>query len=73
MIKDLKKDYQKEKQQLINEYTGEIEKLQASLAEKSNEVKLMQSELKLVKEFRRKRAQMQKEIDDVRFRFWTYI
>lgn len=28
-------------------------------------VKLMQSELKLVKEFRRKRAQMQKELDEV--------
>ena len=27
----------------------------------------MQSELKLVKEFRRKRAQMQKELDEVNF------
>lgn len=30
-------------------------------------VKLMQSELKLVKEFRRKRAQMQRELDEVRY------
>ena len=29
------------------------------------QVKLMQSELKLVKEFRRKRAQMQRELDEV--------
>ena len=31
----------------------------------SHKVKLMQSELKLVKEFRRKRAQMQRELDEV--------
>lgn len=66
MIKDLKKEYTKEKQEMINDYTSQIETLQSALTEKTNEVKLMQSELKLVKEFRRKRAQMQKEIDDIK-------
>ena len=33
----------------------------------------MQSELKLVKEFRRKRAQMQKELDEVRLRFYQLV
>lgn len=67
MIKELKKEYKKEKQDLIGDYTTQIETLQLSLSDKANEVKLMQSELKLVKEFRRKRALMQKEIDDVSF------
>ena len=67
MIKDLKKEYKKEKQGFIEDYTKQIEALQTSLTDKTNEVKLMQSELKLVKEFRRKRALMQKEIDDVIF------
>ncbi|XP_066916433.1 basal body-orientation factor 1-like [Clytia hemisphaerica] len=66
MIKDLKKDYKKEKQGFIDDYTKQIETLQTSLTDKTNEVKLMQSELKLVKEFRRKRALMQKEIDDIK-------
>ena len=66
MIKDLKKEYKKEKQGFIEDYTKQIEALQTNLTDKTNEVKLMQSELKLVKEFRRKRALMQKEIDDVR-------
>ena len=65
MIKELKKEYKKEKQDLITDYTTQIESLQLTLSDKVNEVKLMQSELKLVKEFRRKRALMQKEIDDV--------
>ena len=65
MIKELKKEYKKEKQDLITDYTTQIETLQLTLSDKVNEVKLMQSELKLVKEFRRKRALMQKEIDDV--------
>ena len=65
MIKELKKEYKKEKQDLITDYTTQIETLQLTLSDKVNEVKLMQSELKLVKEFRRKRALMQKEIDAV--------
>jgi len=66
MVKELKRDFRKEKQQMIDEYTGQIQSLQSNLSEKTNEVKLMQSELKLVKEFRRKRAQMQKELDDIK-------
>jgi hypothetical protein len=39
--------------------------LEDQLKQKGDEVVLMQSELKLVKEFRRKRGQMQKELDEV--------
>lgn len=61
----MKRDHKKEKHELINGYTTDIELLNASLTKKCNEVKLLRSELNLVKEFRRKRAQMQKEIADV--------
>lgn len=40
--------------------------LEGRLEQRTGEVKLMQSELKLVKEFRRKRAQMQAELDEIR-------
>ena len=38
MLKELKKEYKKEKQSLINDYTSNIEKLQASLADRTSEV-----------------------------------
>lgn len=65
-LKDLKREARKEKQALTDEYSQQIAQLQEALMEKTNEVKLMQSELKLVKEFRRKRAQMQKELDEIK-------
>ena len=43
-----------------------MNELESRLADKTREVDLMHSELKLVKEFRRKRGQMQKELEDVR-------
>ncbi|KAK3708366.1 hypothetical protein QZH41_014832, partial [Actinostola sp. cb2023] len=65
-LKDLKREARRERQALVDSYSQEIHQLQDALAEKANEVKLMQSELKLVKEFRRKRAQMQKELDEIK-------
>ncbi|XP_031564389.1 basal body-orientation factor 1-like [Actinia tenebrosa] len=65
-LKELKREARKERQALVDEYSQQIHQLQEALAEKTNEVKLMQSELKLVKEFRRKRAQMQKELDEIK-------
>ncbi|CAH3161550.1 unnamed protein product [Pocillopora meandrina] len=65
-LKEVKREARKERQALVDEYSQQIHQLQESLAEKTNEVKLMQSELKLVKEFRRKRAQMQRELDEIK-------
>ena len=36
------------------------------LEQRNSEVHLMQSELKLVKEFRKKRAEMQTELDEIK-------
>ena len=64
-IRDVKKDHRKEKEKIIEDFSNQINKLDDDLKEKTREVDLMQSELKMVKEFRRKRGQMQKELDEV--------
>ena len=40
--------------------------------QKTHEVEIMQNELKQVKEFRRKRAQMQKELEEVSLKLNMY-
>ncbi|XP_068689370.1 basal body-orientation factor 1-like [Montipora foliosa] len=70
-LKEVKREARKERQALVDEYSQQIHQLKESLAEKTNEVKLMQSELKLVKEFRRKRAQMQRELDEIKETMYT--
>ena len=64
-IRDVKKEHRKEKEKIIEDFSNQINKLDDDLKEKTREVDLMQSELKMVKEFRRKRGQMQKELDEV--------
>ncbi|KAJ8045051.1 Basal body-orientation factor 1 [Holothuria leucospilota] len=65
-LKDTRRDARKEKQEIIADFTQRMNQLELDLREKTDEVKLMQSELKLVKEFRRKRGQMQKELEDIK-------
>jgi len=50
----------------VRDFTSKIVALEKSLADRTNEVKLMQGELKMVKEFRKKRSQMQAELDGIR-------
>jgi len=66
LFKDLKKEYKREKQMLINDYTANIESLQSSLVERTSEVRLLQAELDHVKDFRRKRVSMQNELDSIK-------
>jgi predicted RNase H-like nuclease (RuvC/YqgF family) len=49
----------------IDDFQQQISELEQKLGEKSHEVEVMQNELKVIKEFRRKRAQMQKELEEV--------
>ncbi|XP_046859843.1 basal body-orientation factor 1-like [Xenia sp. Carnegie-2017] len=65
-LKDYKKNSSLEKDQLIEKYTKQIHDLKEALDEKTNEVRLMQSELRLVKEFRKKRALMQRELEEIK-------
>ncbi|XP_005096741.1 basal body-orientation factor 1 isoform X2 [Aplysia californica] len=65
-MRDLKKDHRKEKDGIVEDFSKQINDLEEKLGEKMREVDLMHSELKLVKEFRRKRGQMQKELEDIK-------
>ena len=53
----------------IDDFQQQLSEVEQKLSQKTHEVEIMQSELKLVKEFRRKRAQMQKELEEVKLRF----
>ena len=53
----------------MEDFSTQINELEERLADRTKEVEVMQSELKMVKEFRRKRGQMQKELDEVGIRF----
>lgn len=64
-VKELKKEHRKESERVIDEFQQQISDLEEQLVQRSHEVDIMQSELKQVKEFRRKRAQMQKELEEV--------
>ena len=50
----------------ISKFNDQIAELESRLEQRGSEVRLMQSELKLVKEFREKRAEMQAELDEIR-------
>ena len=49
----------------VDDFQQQISDLEQNLMQKTHEVEIMQNELKQVKEFRRKRAQMQKELEEV--------
>ncbi|XP_076803349.1 basal body-orientation factor 1-like [Clavelina lepadiformis] len=65
-LRDLKKQARQDKENIISEFNNQVSDLESRLEQRTSEVNLMQSELKLVKEFRRKRAQMQAELDEIR-------
>ena len=67
-IRELKKEHRKEKENIVEDFSTQINELEEKVSEKTREVELMQSALKVGKEFRRKRGQMQKELDDVSFK-----
>ncbi|XP_046551162.1 LOW QUALITY PROTEIN: basal body-orientation factor 1-like [Haliotis rubra] len=65
-MRDMKKEHRKEKEVIVEDFSKQINELEEKLGEKMREVELMQSELKMVKEFRRRRGQMQKELDEIK-------
>ena len=54
----------------IDDFQQQMKELESQLSQKTHEVEIMQTELKQVKEFRRKRAQMQKELEEVSHEIW---
>lgn len=65
-LKNLKQESRKDREALIEDFTYQINTLEKQLADKKREAQLMQDELMQIKEFRRKKNEMQHELDEMR-------
>ncbi|XP_035395146.1 basal body-orientation factor 1 [Cygnus atratus] len=63
---DLKQQAQEENKKLADDYAQQIKELEEKFHKKVGEIGQIQSELKLIKEFRRERAAMEKELEDLK-------
>uniref|UniRef100_A0A8B9QFT9 Basal body-orientation factor 1 n=1 Tax=Apteryx owenii TaxID=8824 RepID=A0A8B9QFT9_APTOW len=62
---DLKQQAQEENKKLADQYTQQVKELEEKFQKKVREIGLIQLELKLIKEFCRKKAVMEKELEDL--------
>ncbi|XP_043929564.1 basal body-orientation factor 1 [Protopterus annectens] len=65
MLKEKQKAHE-EKELMIQDYTRQLSEMDEKLNKKANEIQIIQGELKMLKDFRRKRAQLLKELDDIK-------
>ncbi|XP_065679674.1 basal body-orientation factor 1 isoform X1 [Hydra vulgaris] len=68
-VEELKTSNLKEKHDLSSESTLEIERIQKLLTQKENEIKLMKTELRLVKEFQIQRVFLEAELHDIKEKY----
>ncbi|KAM6069630.1 LOW QUALITY PROTEIN: basal body-orientation factor 1 [Theristicus caerulescens] len=61
---DLKQQAQEEKKQMADYYAQQIKELEEKFQKKVREIRQIQLELKLIKEFHRKKAAVEKELED---------
>lgn len=64
-LKHIVKSHDAEKEAMANEFNAKLEDMQIRLDKKQNENELIQNELSQLKEFRKRKIQMQKELEDV--------
>lgn len=64
-LKHVVKSHDAEKEAMTNEFNAKLEDMQIRLDKKQNENELIQNELSQLKEFRKRKIQMQKELEDV--------
>ncbi|XP_067943520.1 basal body-orientation factor 1-like [Watersipora subatra] len=65
-LKRSRRQHRLEKQSLIDDFNTQINSLERKLTSKQEDIGLIQNELMHVKEFRKKRALMQRELDEIR-------
>ncbi|NXK08877.1 BBOF1 factor, partial [Herpetotheres cachinnans] len=63
---DLKQQVQEEKKQLADYYAYQLKELEVKFQKKVREIGQIQLELKLIKEFHREKAAMEKELEDLK-------
>ena len=64
-VKDVRTAATNERDSLIEKYTQQVSQLESTLFDKNEEVRVMQGELKTVREFRKKRAEMQHQLEQL--------
>ncbi|XP_043405877.1 basal body-orientation factor 1 isoform X4 [Chelonia mydas] len=63
-LADLKQQAQEENEKVAEHYSAQLKDLEEKFSKKAREIGLIQLELKTVKEFRKKKAHMEKELED---------
>ncbi|KAM4662869.1 basal body-orientation factor 1 isoform 2-T2 [Discoglossus pictus] len=61
-----KKSAQEERRVLVDTYRQKITDLEETCLEKANEMKLLQNEFKMIKEFRRRKVELENELDEIK-------
>ncbi|MBN3314555.1 BBOF1 factor, partial [Atractosteus spatula] len=65
-LREERRKAREENEQLVKDYTHKLNELEERFKKRSNEFRMIQGELKMIKEFRKKKAQMEKELDDIK-------
>ncbi|MBN3298777.1 BBOF1 factor, partial [Amia calva] len=65
-LREQKRVAREEKEQLVKDYTLKLNELEERFKKRSNEFSMIQGELKMIKEFRQKKAHLEKELADMR-------
>ncbi|OCT68141.1 hypothetical protein XELAEV_18039437mg [Xenopus laevis] len=65
-----KKSAQDEREKLVELYSKQISHLEENYSQKTNEMQIIQSEFKLMREFRRQKVELEKELDEVKESLW---
>nr|XP_033808847.1 basal body-orientation factor 1 isoform X2 [Geotrypetes seraphini] len=61
-----KKNSEGEKERLVQNYTKQLNVLESKFNKKSDEMRVIQGEMKLIRDFRKRKAYMEKELEDIK-------
>ncbi|XP_023483849.1 basal body-orientation factor 1 isoform X2 [Equus przewalskii] len=65
-LNETKEKAQEEKEKLEQKYTVQISELEGQFHQKAREISMIQTELKTVKQFQKRKIQVEKELDDLK-------
>lgn len=64
-IREIKKEHRKEKENIVEGFSKQINELEEKLDERTQEVHVMRSELKMVTDFQKQKTSMIRELENV--------
>ncbi|CAC5418876.1 Basal body-orientation factor 1 [Mytilus coruscus] len=65
-IREVKKEHRKEKENIVEGFSKQINELEEKLEERTQEVHVMRSELKMVTDFQKQKTSMMRELDNIK-------